>query len=232
MEGEQVSENRLHCTRGCVRRRRHLSDCEDRDDCRGCEPRLAEYGLLCWPCHRRMQLMLSQAEIHENWLTGNLPAGTTQGGMRQDYESRGTKPAPPAPIKLAILDIRQLLGDRLATWADYLVTERSLTGPTQHSVKADSKFLLAWLGELEKLDWIGDMFEELADTLSDAHALAPWRPEANRLRGIPCPDCNEKSLFIFGGEEDVTCTACHGMMTPARYGIWTRMLAEENGVTA
>lgn len=35
------------CARGCVLRGQHTTDCPDRDACRGCLPRPAEFGLLC-----------------------------------------------------------------------------------------------------------------------------------------------------------------------------------------
>ena len=174
--------------------------------------------------------MLEQAEIADRWLTGNLGSGIKAAHAKDDAAQRRSTGAPPAPLGVAILDARQQLRDRLTLWVDDVCEHSGLTGPRRHDVKVDAKFLLTWLSTIERYDWVGDWFEELAETMTDAHAVAPWRPEFNRLRGIPCPSCHSKSLGIYGGESDVTCTECRDIFTPARYGIWTRMLAEESGI--
>lgn len=212
------------CIRGCTRRRRHLTECPGDEDCRGCEPRRAEYGRLCWPCHKRLELMLTQAEITERWLTGNLPSGMKAARGRQDYEQRGSQRDAPAPLNLAILDVRQLLADRLSAWVDDLCERRDLTGPGRHGIVADAAYLVTWLDVIERFDWIGDWWEELSETLSDAHALAPWRPEAMRLPSIECPECHAMALVIFGGESTVVCTDCRGHFDESRFGVWTQII--------
>jgi hypothetical protein len=63
------------CIRGCGIRNRHLPDCDGETPsgrpCKGCLPRRAEHGNLCWPCHRRLELMLTDAPVVDRWLTGN-----------------------------------------------------------------------------------------------------------------------------------------------------------------
>lgn len=225
-----MTESTQACIRGCGLLRRHLGDCDGYDatgrDCRGCLPRRAEYGLLCWPCHRRFELMLHDAPIVDRWLTGNLASGDGAAQVKQDFE-RGKLDGSPAPIKVQVFDIRQVLRDRLFAWADDLAESRSLTGPKRHSVAADVKFIRTWLTTVESLEWIGDWWEELAETMRDAHALAPWRPEMKRCSGIPCPECEDVNLVIFGGESDVTCLSCKTVITQARYNIWTEALKFE-----
>ncbi len=221
-----MSETTTECARGCTRKNRHLSECEG-DGCKGCEPRRAEHGRLCWPCHRRLELMLTQAEITERWLTGNLGSGIKAAHAKDDADRIRSHKEPPAPLAVAILDARQNLRDRLACWVDDLCEDQNLTGPGRHTVEGDAKYLLTWLTTIERFEWIGDWFEELAETMGDAHVVAPWRPEFNRLRAIPCPECHESALGIFGGESDVTCTSCRAIYTPERYGIWTRVLLHE-----
>ena len=216
------------CIRGCTRGRRHLTDCDDRE-CGGCEPRRAEHGLLCWPCHRRFELMLTQAEIAERWLMGNLGSGIKAAKMREDHERSGGDREPPAPLNVAILDALTSLRDRLACWVDDLVDFTGSRGPDHHTVTIDAQYLLAWLSNVELLDWVGDWFEELAETMSDAHSVAPWRPAFTSIPKIPCPECHRYALGIFGGEEDVICQNCKETMTPQRYGIWTRMLEAGDG---
>lgn len=232
-----------YCVRGCTRLDRHISTCPDREMapgqagyCRGCEPRQAKYGLLCWPCHRRFQLMLEQAEITDRWLTGNLPAGNTAARLEDDAESRHGSAEPPTPLTVAIFDMRRLLRDRLACWADDLAATANISAPRltdvtkireeniEHlTLAANAKFILTWLSTVETFDWVADWFEEMAETMSDAHCLAPWRPTATRVPDIECPDCKRMTLVIFGGEEDVTCTSCRHIFDPTRYGIWERM---------
>lgn len=209
------------CVRGCAMLRRHLSECEG--DCRGCLPRRAEHGHLCSACHRRFDLMLHDAPTVHRWLTGNLAAG---GGAAPSREGKitGGGAAAPAPIKAAILDVRDLLADRLACWVDDLCEHRQLTGPKRHGVAADAKFLRTWLTTVERLDWIGDWWEELAETMRDAHVLAPWRPEVKRVGNTPCPECGEVNLLIFGGESDVTCGSCRTMIPEKHFGIWEQIV--------
>lgn len=214
------------CIRGCAMLRRHLGECVD-ERCRGCLPRRAAHGRLCWPCHRRLELMLHDAPTVHRWLTGNMPAGDGAARPHQDFERRGGEDGSPAPLKVAIMDQRDLLADQLAELVDDVVENRGLTGPEHHTPAADAKFLLTWLTMIEREDWIGDWWEALAETFRDAHALAPWRPEARRVSGVPCPECGETNLLIFGGESDVTCGSCRFMIPESRFGLWMQIMAGE-----
>jgi hypothetical protein len=103
--------------------------------------------------------------------------------------------------------------------------------PKQFAVDTAADFLLAWLDRVEALETVADDLDVLAEVMSRAHALAPWREQVARLRGIPCPECHRPTLVRFGGDEDVTCLRgdCRATIGPARYAIWTRMLAEQEG---
>lgn len=207
--------------------RRHLDECEgvteSGRECRGCLPRRAAMGRLCDTCYRRLQLMLHDAPTVHRWLTGNLASGEGAARAHQDYERGGT-PEQPAPIKVNILDIRDLLADQLAEWCDEWCEHKGISGPSRHTVAADTEELLRWLPGIVSLDWIADWWDTLAETMSQAHALAPWRPEMKRIKGVPCPGCGESNLAIFGGESDVTCLACRILMTEDRFGLWERVL--------
>lgn len=89
-----------------------------------------------------------------------------------------------------------------------------------------------WLtAQIERLTWcpgIGDLWGELGEAMSQAHALAPWREQAARLRGIECPECHAIALARYGGDEHVTCQRCNAHVSPDRYAIWVRMLAAEH----
>lgn len=219
------------CTRGCGLLGRHLDDCAGNTPsgttCRGCLPRRAEHGNLCWPCHRRLELMLTDAPTVHRWLTGNLGTGEGQAPDDAGWITGSKGDGPPAPIKVAIYDQRQLLADQLAAWADDLAEQKNLNGPDRHTVEADSEFLLTWLPGIEKFDWIGDWWDELAETLKDAHTLAPWRPTVKRIPRTACPECGHVNLIIFGGESDVTCGSCRTIIPEASFGLWERIFRDE-----
>ena len=80
---------------------------------------------------------------------------------------------------------------------------------------------------IERMDPIGDWWEELAEHTSNAHALAPWRPAMRRIRRVPCPRCGETNLGIFGGESDITCLSCRAMMTEDQFELWQTVLRME-----
>lgn len=223
-----MSVTTIECIRGCVRARRHLSDCDD-TTCRGCEPKRAMYGRLCTDDHRRFVLMLTQAEIAERWLTGNLGSGIEAAKIRADHERvGGGEKEIPTPLNLAILDARDLLRDRLATWVDDLCEHSGLKGPEKHGVTDDAKYLLTWLSTVENLEWVDDWFEELAETMSDAHAVAPWRPAFTKEPKYPCPHCHGRTLGRFGGEDSVTCVNrdCKKILTPDEFNMWRRVIDE------
>lgn len=231
------------CARGCAMYRRHLDECpnptgeaiwtgpsQGHPPCRGCLPRRAEHGNLCWPCHRRFQLMLTDAPTVWRWLTGNMTAGEGAARAKEDHERRpGGDEGSPTPVKLDVLDLRDLLADRLAAWADDWAEHHHVTAP-RHDIDADSEFLLRWLPGLERLDWIADWWEELAETMTDAHALAPWRPTLQRVSGVPCPDCQETQLAIFGGESDVSCLSCRTIIRAEHFALWERIIENEKAV--
>lgn len=209
--------------------REHLSDCEDRETCGGCLPRRATHGLLCHTCHRRFELMLTDAPVVYRWLTGNLTAATGRDPDLSMWD--GDRPElgsdQPLPISAAVFDLRQLLADRLSAWVDDFAEDVDVEKPARSTVEADATFLLRWINSLELCDWIGDWWVELAETMSDAHALAPWRPSLRRVPHVPCPGCEETNLVIFGGESDITCQSCRIMMTEDQFGLWERVLKVE-----
>jgi hypothetical protein len=129
-----------------------------------------------------------------------------------------------------VYDVRQLLADRLAVTVDHVCEARALSGPKRHTVAADSKFLRVWLGTVETMEEVADWWEEFADTMIQAHALAPWRPVARRVGSIPCPECGEVNLMIFGGESDITCGSCRMMIPEEQFGLWERIVKAEHGI--
>lgn len=220
-----MSETTSACVRGCNLRDRHLAECEGA--CWGCLPRRAQYGRLCWPCHRRLELMLTDAETVDRWLTGNLPTGG--GAVADDIHVTSSRDAP-VPIKVHIFDKRQELRDHWATWVDWLCERHDLHGPDRHSVNMDAGYLLSFIGKIECWSEIDDLWEQSATLLSDAHSLAPWRPAMRRVGTIPCPECEAVNLAIFGGETDVTCLSCRTMIHEKAFGLWEQIVRNEHGI--
>lgn len=132
----------------------------------------------------------------------------------------------PAPVDFDVIDHREQIRAVLAGWVDALVDATSLTGPDKLDAPTCAGYLLTHLTAVENQQWVGEAFTEFAEATTQAHALAPWRPERKPVRGIPCPSCEHLTLVVYGGEEDVTCTRCREIMTPGRYAIWTRMYEE------
>lgn len=217
-----MTETTEACIRGCRMYNNHLSECEG--DCRGCLPRRATNGHLCATCHRRLELMLTDAPTVIRWLAGNMATG---GGSAADGDRVTGSREMPLPIKADLYDLRQLLMDRLTLWVDDWSEFKGLSGPEAHTPDLDAAYLLTWLPGICKLDWIGDWWTEMAETMSEAHALAPWRPVMRRLPRVPCPGCEEVNLAIYGGESDVTCLSCGIMMTEDRFALWERVLRED-----
>lgn len=212
----------------------HLVECEDQDECRGCLPQRATKGHLCATCARRLELMIHDAPTVIRWLTGNM----ADGGYERDLEPEkgriryyGARHYP-APMKVQLADLRDLLRDRLTLWVDDWCEFKGLTGPKQHTPEVDSDYLQMWFHGVCHLDWVGDWWTEMAETMSEAHALAPWRPVMRRLPGVPCPGCSETNLVIYGGESDVCCQSCRIMMTEDRFHVWQKVLHEDREVAS
>lgn len=230
------------CVRGCLRPRNHLTACPDREKCRGCEPREAEYGDLCWPCHRRLELMLVDFPTVVDWLEVNAPRAGSQ-RLKEDHHKQPKADAPPTPLDESVLDLREQISSSLAGWVDALVERTSLTGPpltqvgAQHGarrrqdvtaeVSVTAGYLRTHLTAVENQDFVATMWDELGWLSTDAHALAPWRPVAKPLTGVPCPSCHTAALVIFGGDVDVTCCHCREIIPEDRFPFWVQLLAQE-----
>lgn len=269
-----MSDTSTPCARGCIRARRHLSDCDDRE-CRGCQPREAEFGRLCFGCHQRLLNMLhtapaqhalllavvepssSQALTAETRVHYPQPRTDSSGPLYMQPAHRGMSAEGSEPVRVAALDTAQALDDVLSQWVEMVAADHALSGPVQlvtgaqaehgkhgrwrrmddgepvwtepparYEIGTASRWLVAQVGNLEASEGIEYLWTELAEIMSQAHALAPWRQQATRLPAIECPCCHRPALTLFGGDEDVTCTACHEIVAWARYAVWVRMLQQ------
>lgn len=225
------------CVRGCRRGGHHRSECTA-SNCIGCAPRQAHIGLLCLTCFERLRLMLVGVEADErgepapglvevqHWLLTNLDR-TTNAAATDDQVRHTKAEAPPIPIRVDILD---LIGETAAvtrSWTTMAADDANLHGPESSSVHSSVGFLATHLERIAAADWVRDLWDELADLSSRAHALAPWRREVRRCPGIPCPDCQRPALVVFGGDDVVSCQSCRAVFDRGRYEIWTRILIED-----
>jgi hypothetical protein len=177
--------------------------------------------------------MLSDSPTLHRWLTGNIgPGGQAMdeighGKVKQKHKGNHS----PAPLKVALLDVRDLLADRLAIWVDHHCEDSGVKGPERHTVEADAAHLLRWLNSIAWWDIMADWWDELAECFTDAHALAPWRPVAKRVPGVPCPECEEVNLVIFGGEEDITCLTCRSTIRSEHFQLWEQIVRDGRAVS-
>ena len=221
-----MNDTVTYCARECVRARRHLPACAD-TDCKGCQPRQAEHGRLCWPCHRHLEMMLTDAPAIVAWLRVHLPRGTG-GKARNDAEMRSGTKAPPTPVDLDVIELTETWTASLWGWATNLTEDNHLTTTPGTDVEDNAKLLLRWLPTIERAGWVEYLYEELVWLTRDSHGHTPWSPEVRRVHGIPCPECHTCALVVYGGQADVTCQECRLVIPHHRYGIWTRMLADEH----
>jgi len=251
------------CIRGCVQARQHIEACEDQDACKGCEPREADYGLLCYGCHVRLLDWLKNAPW-QHYLLGYAAEPNLSQALNDAI--RATIFGAPSPLNVAAASAMTDLTDILSGWVEMLADQFALSGPVSVStqsqrenpqgpqlnprwsfyagesvwcdppplfeIRAACTWLSAQIERLESHPAIGDLWGELGEVMSQAHALAPWREEAARLKGIACPECHAYTLARFGGDEHVTCTRCNVHLPPKRYAIWIRELIDRRGQPA
>lgn len=256
------------CIRGCLTPRRHIfvdgvgRECDE--FCGGCLPREAEYGHLCFHCHKRLkrdlelvpgQVAILKADLPPSVaLSFTMPTEAKVGPVwRTDTDQSMTamyarpnmaSPQESEPIRLACLDLAQQVEDWMSAMVERLVDDYGMSGPDRKLAPVERdparcghppyRFEVttasAWLVEqIERVEWyesVGDDAEDLSMLLAQAHALRPWREQATRIPGIPCPNCQREALVQFAGESDVECLnpRCKSIFDPDRYGIWTRIL--------
>ena len=197
--------------------------------CNGCKPRDAlAGGSLCEPDHLQLLAWLDTMPWLFAWLNSNV-APTSGGAARQDWQRPGGSDGSPAPLRVAVVNVRDLLVGRLHEIEDWLrdVHDRPARDP-RVDVGRTSAFIRAWLTKLEEdAELAAHAYELLQDLIRRAKAIAPWEDRPRRISGIPCPHCNRTTLEVRPGMEDVTCRTCRTPIPKQRYEIWTRMLAEE-----
>lgn len=223
------------CIRGCTIHGQHTSDCLG--DCDGCQKRPVSHGKLCRTCFERLVdfLSIDTPKTSQNpsqglvlaryWVDHCLDRGIT--GVAYDLDRVGISKTPPTPVNLARLDLIRDIDDTVSSWLDAWCDHRGLTGPDRYELRTACGYLGSWINEIATWEPIADMWDELATLMSRAHALAPWKREAHRCNGVPCPDCGTTELMVYDGDDVVTCRHCSITFHRDEYARWVTVLADQ-----
>ena len=231
------------CIRGCVQRGRHIDGCGV--GCVGCNPRPAEHGLLCKSCYYRLSEWLGGDMPEPDWwdrpanrrreIAGSLTwareavtiaAGDGLHGIAYDVD-RVSSGDTPAPVNLSRLVLLAEIDDTVGSWLGYWVSERGLRGVDHFELAYACRYLSSWIDQLVEWEPIGDFWDELADLVSRAHAIAPWRRERRSCANVPCVECARTALFVYGGDDFVTCVECGYLLSLDEYERWVRIVADD-----
>ncbi|BDZ40806.1 hypothetical protein GCM10025865_01050 [Paraoerskovia sediminicola] len=182
------------CASGCTRRDDHLPTCEG--ECKGCQPRPAEHGILCQWCYQR----LAEAVTHTEQLAAHLYETARLLVISGTAYSEDT-PTAGEPSERLILHPAWLAADELesdvASWVLLVLEEHDppLLGPV-----ASKQTNVAWLeNRLEwcsRQEWAPDMRRELCSTIATLTARWPTEDSVQPPRSldVPCPLCEQVSL--------------------------------------
>jgi hypothetical protein len=240
------------CVRGCVIPFAHVPPCTCTSTCdttgahaaahcTGCQPRPAEHGLICRGDDRRARDHLGEREAPEGphglaWAYDHLvhahpyvatPAPAEGGGKRRITD-------PEAERLSAVVALRADMHEWAVDTARRIADRHHLAGPDlsaravrdRAAERLDVMRAAAWLlrniDALEADPIIVFRLPELADLMSSAHALAPWRPAPTLIDGVPCR-CRALSLHHHGDE--VKCWTCARSYTLDEYAVLTKVLA-------
>jgi hypothetical protein len=233
------------CTRECPDHEGH---------CPGCLPVEATHGLICDRDSRILRGFLGAEEgLDPDHPVHGLPWAWEH--LENAYPSLSQAPGgggssvddPEAERLSAVLSVRFDVHDVLAAWVEAVADHAGLAGPDltvhlQHDRDSTGARRLAWITRvrrrtawllthveaLESHEAVAEAWQELADLMSRAHALAPWRPAPTEIRGIPCR-CGAFSLHDHGDEVKCWSLSCRWSFSRAEYAVWVKVLARRFG---
>ncbi|WP_346007448.1 hypothetical protein [Janibacter terrae] len=157
------------------------------------------------------------AQELEDWISIQIEE------LVERYDAAGPERALTTHERLNGRHGRMRLGMRNTERPEYVWTPP----PPRYVLAPGARWLLAQVGRFEYDPGIGDLYGELGEMMSRAHALAPWRQETAVLDGIECPECHRMGLVRYGGDDFVSCTMCPAHIEEDRYWAWVRILNEE-----
>lgn len=210
-------------------------ECPDHDNhCPGCAPAEATRGLLCDRDSRILRGHLGAEEgLDPDRPVHGLPWAWEH--LQHAYPSLSQAPSSggssiedaEAERLAAVVSLRADIAERLLFWTFAVMNATGLAGPDipateRLTVRRCSAFLLVQAEHMEHHPSVAEAWQELADLMSRAHALAPWRPAPTRLEGIPCR-CGAKALYDH--TDEVKCWACGYTMDREQYRVLTTVYA-------
>lgn len=223
-----MAEEITYCVRGCTDG--HLSDCTE-PDCRGCQPRLAELGLLCRPCHNHLVSLAGPTVPIEDAETGAESVATITAwlatNLGQHLRGRSDNGGARVESMDRTVDVAVAMSDlqiKLCEWAASFAGRDRLDDTDPDNV---AQQLRRWLWGLARWEPVGEMIDDLREAIDQAHAVAPWRPRDRRCIGVACPTCRHKTLRIPAGEIDVRCDTCGAVHGRETYDRLTALMAWE-----
>ena len=176
---------------GCERPGRHRASgpgkCDGR--CRGCLPRPAEIGALCWWCVKRLRETLAETPALATWLR-EAGAPLARFGQTSGVKGKGDA-AETVPMHAAWLEADELDAE-VASWALALVEEHPVR---MAGHKALGLHPAEWLDRHHETLATMGFVEEVVRALTRAVATLkarfppPWAVEPERQVHIPCPRC-------------------------------------------
>lgn len=195
-------------------------------------------GWLCRRCWWRTHRMLAEMVGAHRWLGTQMLRYA--GGQAEPVSGSHEHPC---VLDVGRHDARELIADRLASWARLVVEEhgrdaqrRTLAGPADSEPETVRRWLVNCLNWIAARDWVDELIAELADTLKTAHGVDPWRRGRTDLPApCPHPDCGLLTLTLYDGDDFVTCRNpdCQEIAIPwYRYDRWVRSLVDEHSEAA
>lgn len=183
----------ITCVRGCTITGQHATECAD-GECRGCLPRPAEVGALCWWCIKRLRETLAEIPALVAWLNA-AGAPLARFGATSDGRGNGDS-SETVPMHAAWLEADELDAE-VAGWAMAVIEDHPvpLTGP-----KAVALHPAEWLDRhhetLATMEFVDMALDELTRSVARLKARfpPPWAVEPARKVPIPCPRCGGMSL--------------------------------------
>lgn len=248
------------CASGCTIRQQHVSDCPDRDTCRGCLPRSAEHGTLCRWCYQRLA---SDVAIVPDLVAHLRIIGAPHAQTNPPADGKSYRDPAEGNILPPAWTAADELHAMLASWALLVLEEHpngvQMAGPDEagawHTrygtvvgiahINATVR-LVQWLStQLDwcaRQPWAAEMRREVCDAVATTSARWPTATMVEEARAVamPCPRCEMLSLRYAPPSEyrqpfQVTCINpdCARVWTEDEWAWLVKMVTEgEKGRTA
>lgn len=198
--------------------RPHRKDCETPDSCECPDP---PHGLAWAWDHLAVAYPMVTGQAFTDSGNGKRPV-----------------PDPEAEKLAAVISLRDEMRDVLGAWAADVAERLRMAGPPdvqlttsphkdrhvgvdRRIVRNCQAWLLRQVASVEGHESVRALHADLADLMSRAHALAPWRPEPTGIDGVPCR-CGACTLHDHGDE--ILCWNCGSSYTREHYDTLVKVM--------